>query len=997
MTLPYRKKLIEVALPLKAINDAAAKEKNIRHGHPSTLHLWWARRPLAACRAVLLASLIDDPDCDPAYRKRDGKVDEERAGFKRADLFNLIEAFVKWESSNDADLIRSVQSEIARCVASRLIETGKFTGDYIAGDGWTVGDIATKCHCKPKSGGVDKKTERQIWYFDVKHLPPLKVLSDFLAKHAPPALDPFCGGGSIPLEAQRLGLRSYGSDLNPVPVLITKALIEIPPHFSGRPPMNPGWQLKSSEEKAATIWEGAQGLAEDVRFYGNWMRDEAEKRLGHLYPTIKITKDIAKNREDLRLLVGQDATVIAYRIARTVPSPDPAFKDSKVPLLSSFWLNDKAGHEAWVEPIIDKRNQQYSFRIRVGAPEPALRETVANGTKMARGRFRCLLSGQPIPPEDIKNSGVAHSLGTFPFAIVAQVDGQRVYLPGDSAAIPATEDVNYLDDLPCPQISGYFNPPIYGYTTFGSLFSPRQKVTLDCFCSLVSEVHALCINHKCEPSYANAICTYLALAVSRLSNRLNTFCIWHAGRQTVEQIFSEQGVPMAWDYAEANPFSGATGSWDAALDWIPRCIENSPCGTGSATQSDAASISSTLGPFLISTDPPYYSSITYADFADFFYGTLRKCIRKLYPELLATISCPKEDEAVAAWHRFGGDREAAGRHFTQKLLAAIKATAKAVNQDYPLTIYYAFKQQDLEGENGLITAWESILTVVIDGGLNVLHTWPMRTEQVTGRKSYKNSLASSIVIVCRPPNAGAVQINRRELLDSLRRDLPEAVRHLQQASIAPVDLAQAAIGPGMAVFTRFSRVLEPDGAKMSVRTALGLINQVLDEVLAEQEGEFDVDTRWALAWYDQFGLEEGKFGDAETLSKAKNTAVRGLEDAGIVIARGGRVRLLKRNELLEGWDPTTDKRLTVWEMTQYLIRILQNEGEAKAADLVHKLGSKAEVARDLAYRLYSVCERKKWADEALAYNSLVVAWPELVRLSLAAPATARETQANLFS
>jgi len=1006
----YRKKLIEVALPLKAINEAAAKEKSIRHGHPSTLHLWWARRPLAACRAVLFASLVDDPDSDPTYRRTNGSVDEDRAGMKRADLFNLIEELVLWENSNNPEVTRSARAEIARCVASRKVESKELIPDLEISSGHgqspkvIVRDLIVKGHCRPQPMGLDKKSGRVRFSFDVSLLPPANVVDKFLAEYAPPVLDPFAGGGSIPLEAQRLGLRSYASDLNPVAVLINKALTEIPPKFSGRPPVNPesrGQASGKAKGKTSKIllerdWSGATGLAEDVRYYGRWMQEQAEKQVGHLYPKVNITKDLANNRPDLADHVGKSATVIARRIARTVPSPDPAYQGVHVPLLSTYVLNDKSGSEAYIKPTINRQRRQYTFEVVTGPLNEADSKAASEGTKMGRGKFRCLLSGQPIPPAFVKEQGLAHNFGECEIAVVAEVDGRRVYLPTTASSETVVENTEYLDDLLCPDISGYFNPPIYGYKTFGSLFSARQKATLNCFTSLVEAAREQSIKDGADVDYGDAIATYLALAVSRLSNRLNTFSIWHSGRQTVEQIFSEQGVPMAWDYAEANPFSGATGSWETAIDWIPRCLENSPCGLGEVSQRDAATLTAPSATFLLSTDPPYYSSITYADFADFFYGTLRKCLRRVYSELFSTLTCPKEAEAVAAWHRFDGDRDAASRHFTTKLLASIRATSKMASPDLPISIYYAFKQQDLESEDALVTAWESILDVVMSAGLCISNTWPMRTEQTSGRKSAKNSLASSIVIVGRARVDNSPLTTRKEFITALRRELPEALRNLQHGNIAPVDLAQSAIGPGMAVYTRYAKVIESDGSTMSVRNALGVINQVLDEVLAEQEGDFDPDTRWALAWFEQHGVEEGPFGVAEILSKAKNTAVNGLVDAGIVTARGGKVRLLRRDELNDSWDPASDKRLTAWETTQHLIRILETEGEAVAAQLVHRLGGLAETARELAYRLYSICERKKWADEALAYNGLVMAWPELFKLALSERSRPQESQQDLF-
>lgn len=981
----YRKKLIEVALPLEAINKAAAREKSIRHGHPSTLHLWWARRPLAACRAVLFASLVDDPDSDPAYRRADGTVDEDAAGIKRAELFNLIEELVQWENSNNPSVINRARAEIARCVGSRKVETGELKQWQVVYD--------QAAPTRPTAGRpANVKGKTAAWDICTMTAAP-EAINAFLAEHAPPALDPFCGGGSIPLEAQRLGLRAYASDLNPVAVLITKALIEIPPKFAGMPPVNPDWRRKSTEEKAARVWHGAEGLAEDVRYYGRWIRDEAQRRIGHLYPKVTVTEEMARDRSDLQPYTGEELTVIGYLWARTVESPNPIYQGVHVPLISTLLINKKGKTPVWLQLHVDRARATCRLDVAVSEIPDAMRPGILTGTKAGRGKFRCLLSGDPIAPKYLKDQGRARKFGRRLLAVVANGRG-RVYLPASATTLPDTPPSDFLDDLPCPEISGYFNPPIYGYTSVGSMFDPRQKLSLETFADLVQDARRLCLSHS-NDEYARAVALYLALGVGRLANRLSSFCIWDTGRENVAQTFSEQGVPMSWDYVETNPLSGSTGSWQKSLEYIPACIERVQTGFGSVSQRDAAADDPSPERYVISTDPPYYSSIAYADFADFFYGVFRRCLTPSFDPALKTMATPKTDEAVAAWHRFSGDRAAAARHFTAKLEAAMRACRRRAAPEFPVTIYYAFKQQDVgKSEDAYITAWESILQVIIAGGLQIVSTWPMRTEQTGGRKADKNSLASSIVVTCRPALSQGQVTTRRALIAELRPALTDAVRHLQRAALAPIDLAQSAIGPGMAVFTRYSKVMETDGSAMTVRTALGLINQALDEVLAEQEGEFDADTRWALAWFEQFGMDEGPFGVAETLSKAKNTAVNGLVEAGVVKARAGKVRLLRREELPADWDPATDKRLTMWEITQYLIRELDREGESGAAALLRKLGGAAEVARDLAYRLYTICERKKWADEALAYNGLVIAWPELTKLAMSAPPSS--AQADLF-
>jgi len=1043
--MTYRKKLIEVSLPLAAINAESAREKSIRHGHPSTLHLWWARRPLAACRAVLFASLVDDPDSDPQYRKLDGSVDEDSAGIKRADLFNLIEELVVWENSNNPNVIRSARAEIARCVASRKVELKELDPDLelSPGDGEsskakvTVRDLVTKGHCRPQSMGLDKKAGRVRFMFDVSRLPPADVVNAFLAEHAPPVLDPFAGGGSIPLEAQRLGLRAYASDLNPVPVLINKALIEIPPKFAGRPPVNPESRgegsAKGRGKKGKALieqdWPGATGLAEDVRYYGQWMRDEAEKRIGNLYPKVEVTKEMAKDRPDLLPYVGQKLTVIAWLWARTVASPNPAANGAHVPLVRSYWLATKKGKEAYVQPVVDEAVGSYHFEVKTGIP--------ATGTDLRKGTVdrngaTCLLTRTPIAFDYIRTEGKGGRIGTRLMAIVCEGARGRVYLQAtdvheDLAKTAAAS--NYPDtDIPVQALG--FRVQLYGMDKHFKLFTSRQLVVLTTLSDICGEVRERIARDAVAAgfhgdqagiadggdgglAYAESVVTYLAFTLSRIANYSTTLCSWHSGikYETVTSTFARQALAMGWDFAESNPFSSSSGNLRDGLDWVARCLEvatvRDVTAIGEVLQRDARNaLPVGLSP-VISTDPPYYDNIGYADLSDFFYVWIRRTLAAIYPSLLSTLLTPKTQELIATPHRHDESREKAHMFFEDGLRLSFAHMCTAQLSGFPLTVFYAFKQSETDEEsnethgNELSTAstgWETMLAGLVQSGLSINGTWPMRTELIGNLKKNVSALASSIVLVCRPRPDNASLATRKEFITALRRELPEALRNLQRGNIAPVDLAQAAIGPGMAVFTRYSKVLESDGSAMSVRTALGLINQTLDEVLAEQEGEFDGDTRWALAWFEQFGMDEGPFGDAETLSKAKNTAINGLVEAGIIVAKSGKVRLIRRDELPADWNPTTDKRLTVWEVTQHLIHRLDEQGETGAAGLVNQLGGIGEVARDLAYRLYSTCERKKWAQDALAYNSLVVAWPELTKLALAErnrqPAAA--TQSELF-
>ncbi|HPP29284.1 MAG TPA: DUF1156 domain-containing protein, partial [Phycisphaerae bacterium] len=994
MTTP-RRKLIEVALPLEAINREAAREKSIRHGHPSTLHLWWARRPLAAARAVIFAQMVDDPDSDPAYRKPDGSVDEERAGVKRAELFNLIEELVKWENTNNDRVINAARAEIARCIASAKIEQGELQkATIIFGPG--------KGTLHPKGPLPSDGRTATAWEIVIMRAKP-EAVNTFLAEHAPPFHDPFAGGGALPLEAQRLGLVAHASDLNPVAVMINKAMIEIPPRFAGKPPVNPEYQKKSPQEKAAQVWRGAAGLAEDVRYYGKWMRDEAEKRIGHLYPKVKITKEMAKDRPDLEPYVGQELTVIAWLWARTVESSNPAYRGCHVPLVSSFWLSTKPGKEAYIEPVIEGKS--YRFEVRVGKPRD--KSVVDAGTKLSRGaNFRCLLSQSPLSDDHIRGEFQAKRASARLMAIVAEGVRGRVYLSPqqEHEAVAESAKPMWVPEADMNQdcrdlVSGRG----YGFKKWHEIFTPRQLVALTTFSDLVAEARekiakdaaaATTLDDDDKPlrnggrgsrAYAEAVSVYLAFALSKQADLGNSLCRWESVAQCPRQLFGRQAIPMVWDYAEGNPLGDSSGAWSVFIDGIAKAISKnfqnvSPLALGFAQQADAAAQTISRDK-IISTDPPYYDNIGYADLSDFFYVWMRRTLHGSYPSLFSTVMVPKAEELVATPYRHGS-RGAAEQFFMSGMTLALRALSEQANSEYPIAVYYAFKQAE-DSDSGIAsTGWETFLDAILQSGLLLNGTWPLRTEnssRLVGQST--NALASSIVLICRPRPADAPMTTRKDFLAALRKELPPALRHLQRGNIAPVDLAQASIGPGMAVFSRYSRILETDGKPMTVRTALQLINQTLDETLAEQEGDFDPETAWAVAWFEQFAFNDGPFGDAELLSKAKNTALNALATAGIVKTGAGKARLLRVDELPADWDPTTDQRLTVWEMVHHLIRVMNTGGETAAAQLVAKLGGAADAARELAYRLYSICERRKRAAEALAYNALVQSWPEISRLA----------------
>ena len=938
------KKLIEVALPLEAINKACAREKSIRHGHPSTLHLWWARRPLAAARAVIFAQMVDDPSSLPDLFPTEKKQEKERQR-----LFKIIEDLVLWENTTNETVLQAAREEI-----------------------WASWRRAC-------AQNADHPRAKEL--FDRKKLP---------AFH-----DPFAGGGALPLEAQRLGLESYASDLNPVAVLINKAMIEIPPKFAGKPPVNPD----SRKEKTliAKEWKGAQGLAEDVRFYGQWMRDEAEKRIGHLYPKIEVTAEMVKVRPDLKQHAGKKLTVIAWLWARTVKSPNPAFAKVDVPLASTFMLSTKAGKEAYVEPVIE--NGGYRFTVKVGKPKNAGAAT--NGTKVARANFVCLMSGAPIAGDYIKAEGKAGRMGERLMAIVAEGERGRVYLAPTPVheATACKAKPEWKPELTISGSTQYLGVKPYGMDRFDQIFTDRQLVALTIFSDLVGEARdcikrdalaagmpadksPLCDGGIGASAYADAVGVYLAFAVDKMTDRNSSICGWDSSRDSIRGVFGRQAIPMVWDFAESCAVGNSAGSFLNAIEQCSRVLDELPATVrGHSQQSDAASQSVSIGK-VVSSDPPYYDNVPYADLSDFFYVWLRRSLRSVFPDLFATLAVPKAEELVAFAYRHDG-KAGAETFFLDGMTQAMHRLAEQAHPAFPVTIYYAFKQSESDVAAGTAsTGWETFLDAVIRAGFATSGTWPMRTELANRMRGMaSNALASSIVIVCRKRAADAPTSTRREFITALKSELPSALIHLQRVNIAPVDLAQAAIGPGMAIYTRYSKVLDAEGKSLSVREALALINQTLDEALAEQEGDFDADSRWALTWFEQSGFAEGDYGLAEQLSKSKNTSVAGMVEAGILESKRGKVRLYRAEELPHDWDPTTDSRLTAWEIVHHLIRVLASGGESAAGELVAKLGAKAETGRELCYRLYTMCERKKRATDALAYNGLVQSWSEIMRLS----------------
>jgi putative DNA methylase len=962
------RKLIEVALPLDAINLAAAKEKSIRHGHPSTLHLWWARRPLAAARAVIFAQLVNDPGYQQGGGFRYGKNKKEAAE-ERKRLFKIIEELVLWENTNNETVLERARDEIRRS--------------------W-----------------------REVCDLNRDH-PEAAIL--FNPDKMPGLHDPFAGGGTIPLEAQRLGLKAYASDLNPVAVLINKALIEIPPRFAGHPPVGPKPEdIKGDGLGLNHAWQGAKGLAEDVRRYGAWMRREAFKRIGHLYPKVHITAEMARERNDLKNHVGRDLTVIAWLWARTVKSPNPAFSHVDVPLVSSYVLASKPGTEAYLQPVI--AGDKYKFVVKMGVPP----KEEANGTKI-KGKgsnFRCLVSNSPIEGAYIKSEGMKGRIGQKLLGIIAEGQIGRFFLSPTTEA----EEVNKLilpQWKPEIEISGttqYLGCKPYGMSKFSDLFTTRQLVALNTISDLINESRELIYRdaqvagmENSEDSldsggsgakaYSEAVGVYLGMVLSRMADRHSCLCRWDPNPSgyapKIANTFGRQAIPMVWDFVEGNPFSSSSGNLSDASDWVAKVLDVSinSNGWGQAKQSDAQTQTFSNLKF-ISTDPPYYDNVPYADISDFFYVWLRRSQNVVFPTLFSTVTVPKTEELVAFSYRHSG-KEAAETFFLDGMTQTIRNLAISAHPEAPITIYYAFKQSESEDASGTSsTGWVTFLSAIIRAEFAIVGTWPMRTELSNRlRGTDSNALASSIILVCRKRSLDAPTISRREFLRELNSVLPDAMDEMTKGSggdrspVAPVDLSQAIIGPGMAVFSKYSAVLEADGSTMNVRTALQLINRFFSE------DDFDADTRFCLQWFELNGWKNAGFGDADSLSRSKGTSVNGIKEAGVLESGGGFVRLLKWSEYPSDWDPNADKRNPIWETLHHFIRALKNDGETGAGKLLASTRAQAESVRQLAYRLYTLCERQGWAEDARAYNDLITGWSGI---ESAAGQDVGPTQRSLF-
>lgn len=954
------KKLIEVALPLELINEASIREGYIYRGNPSSVHKWWAQRPLAAARAVIFAQLVNDPswkwefehpgEVPPANLKASWAASRKR-------LFNLIRDLVRWENMNDPVVISRARQELQRS----WVETCELNKNH------------------PRAGSL----------FNPEIMPALH--------------DPFAGGGTIPLEAKRLGIETYSSDLNPLAVLINKALLVLPDRFSGKSPVGPVSGAVGDQICLEQDWPLSAGLAEDVRRYARGMLEKAKSRIGEFYPSITISKHLASGRADLQKIVGEEVSVIAYLWARTVRSPSPAFRNVNVPLIANFVISSKSGNEVYISPKLS--NTDYEFVLVDGEPPSEAKQ----GTKLGRANFRCIMSNAAIGPDYIKSEGLAGRIGRRLMAVVVESRRGRFYLPPtpEQEAIAEVAQPSWLPEGDLAKDPRAFTPILYGLTKWSQLYLPRQISAITTFIDILSETHSIVENdYKCSANfrggsdpenlgaqYADIICTYLSFAIDKHAMYGNSLVPWYGKENRPSMLFTQQVIQMTWDFCEVNPLSSIGGSFIKSSEIVASAIESLPVnGIKSVVSQKSALDKKDFQYVFVSTDPPYYDNVPYADLSDFFYSWIRPALKNIHPELFGTMNVPKSEELVAATYRQGG-KEKAEAFFLDGMTSAMHILSDLSHPAAPITIYYAFKQSETREGSTTSTGWVTFLSAVVRAGLSITGTWPIRTERKgRARDSGSNALASSIILVCRHRASDAVTVSRRAFLSELNRALPVALDEMtrgdggDQSPVAPVDLSQSIIGPGMAIFSKYAAVLEADGTPMSVETALRLINKFL------ADDDFDADTQFCLHWFEQHGWAEGPFGEADQLARAKGTAVNGLVQAGVVEAGRGKVRLFRPAEFQADWTPEADDRLPVWEVLHQLIRLFQAGGDSAAGATISAVAAKADGARQLAYRLYTLCERAGWAEDARPYNDIMTGWSAIVDAGV----RAKPRQTNLF-
>ncbi len=917
--MTHRKKLIEVNIPLQDINIESAKDAALTHGHPSTLHRYWARRPIAACRAIVFASFVDDPaECEDEFPT------EDEQGAERDRLYDIIKRLVIWQNSNNENLLAEARYEIALSVA--------------------------------RNNGED------LTEFRERHKENPEAVLRYLRQHAPAVYDPFCGGGSVPLEAQRLGLNARGSDLNPLPVLLNKAMIELPPKFHDQQPVNPEADpmhmfTNNSKSTVRAPWRGTAGLAADIRYYGAWMREQAYKRIGHLYPKVQLHD-------------GTSATVVAWLWARTVLCINPAC-GLQIPLIKTFQLSKKKGHEHYIKPVVDRETNSISWQVQTdaaGLPAP---------TVMRTGAYCCGCGAAAKLPY-LREQGKSGKIGETMTAIVAEGDSRKVFLSPTAAHIQVAQSAEPSwrprGKLPTQGIS--ISPQLYGFTNWHQLFTERQLTALNTFSDLLSEVHKRMREDGAENQYADAVSTYLSVAIGRTAESGCSFTWWENGSEAIPPLFSRHAIPMTWGFVEANPFSTSTQNWTAQVEWVAKVVEKLPASAnpGEVSQANVCTTQYVQDAPVIITDPPYYDNIGFADLSDFFYVWLRPLLRNTYPELFAGMTTPKAEE-ITAIPRFENPKQ----HFEDLLSKSFRQMRRYCSDEYPASIFYAYKQQEKEQGGKTSTGWETMLEATINAGFQIVATWPLRTERTTGLKTVTNALASSILLVCRPRPEDAPRSDRNAFIRALEHEMPAALERLTRiANIRPVDLAQAAIGPGMEIYSRYRSVTRMSGEVVSIREALLHINNAITAYHEKVMGQLDPETQFCLTWLRQHGYSAGSFGDAEALSKAKGVHIEAMHDT-LLLSSPGSVRLLRSEEYA---DREERREMSSWEGCLRMAWHLSHSefsGGIQGCARVARLMRDYDGARRLALILYNHYEALGDTEAASQYNYLVTEWTYIYR------------------
>ena len=899
------KKLIEVALPLDKINPNFEHEKNINSMHPKNLHQWWARRPFSAARAVLWASIVDDPSSHPEEFPTPEAQERERER-----LFEILEDLSDWKKSNDAKVIEDAREELKKYLGNNLNKEIQF-------------------------------------------------------------LDPFSGGGAIPFEAQRLGLKGAAFDLNPVAVLINKAMIEIPPRFTGIKPVN------KRDKRLISGQNDLFGVSQDLKYYGALLKQLAYEKVKDIYPTsIAVPEDLG----------GGKAEIFSWIWVYTLKCPNPIC-GCETPLYLNCILDGRKSNEAYLRPYYD--NNKLLFKVM----HEKFHSDENKGTMNRQGAI-CAHCRNLINREYIRDEGIKHKLSRRLVAIVSYKNGERLYLNPDFEEEEKEAKVTLPEEYPSGKFAN--NPQNlgtgeYGLANFEQLFSNRQMQGLVALCTSLNEIRNrieedaiyagmeddkihLRDGGKGALAYSEALSVYLAFAIDKEVASSNVVTRWENDNALAKPAFSRQSLYMQWMTPEVNIFGGRAGSFKTINDTIAESLLSFPCNIpeGIAKQHNAQEDFG-LKNVIISTDPPYYDNIQYADISDFYYIWLRFNLKDIYPNLFKTTLTPKQEEIVAQPYRYGR-KEEAKKHFESGMQKAMENIYSSATPDIPVTIYYAYKQSETEAKKTSSSGWETMLNAIIKAGFSIKATWPLKTENPAKSNLKINMLTTSVVIVCRKKEKGDFFCTKRQFLKALREGLKPTLTLLQETNLAPVDLAQSAIGPGMAIFSKYDKVLSADGSEMTVKEALQAINEEVGVCLNEFGEALDNESRFCIALYLQCEFNDIKSGDADILALAKDTSISKLKNDGIVEAGKGMVRLTPREKL-----PEIKGNDDIWLLCHRLVFSLEKNGIKGCAKEMRKIQGTAALGKikNLAYELYTISERKNWNQEAYLYNSLVVSWADI--------------------